>query len=327
MNSIEITQLSVVVTYQCNLHCQYCFVSDKSMAKTIETRTVLQAVEMWKRFFSGGKKQLKILFTGGEPLLKKDLILSLIDELAQTYPEIDFAFHITTNGLLLSDDFLQEVVRRNNLFLCVSIDGDELSNKERFSDSRATFEVVQDNIVSYAKQLDNTKFRVRMTITPRNVRFFYDNIGKLVELGVQNIHFSPNYEEKWADDCVESFFHAYSKLDEYVNKGIIMEPFTSFRYNVIEKQGPYEHDCSFLPTINADGDVYYCPRYAGKRLSKLGHVSKPFEVLLNFRKVVEYGQNIFQQEQFSFVCPSNYMENSEVSATFRKFYDRFKVFC
>ena len=323
MNAIEIGQLSVVLTYNCNLKCKYCFVSDKSLFDTIDFATVRLGVDMWKSFFSGGKQKLGVLFTGGEPLLNKGLLLSIMDELEKCYPELQFEFHITTNGTLLTEDFLRRIVQKN-VFLCVSVDGDAKSNEERIVNSKALFDSIEQNIITYAKSLNKYRFRVRMTITPNNVGRFYDNIGYLVKLGVENIHFSPNYEESWDNNSFELYFNTWNRLGKFCNEGIILEPFQSFFVNGVNKQGPYEHDCSFLPTITPNGDVYYCPRYAGKRIEKLGNVNDPKEVLLGFRRLVVLEQGVFDREGFSFICPSNYMENKDVIMNFSRFFNVYK---
>lgn len=324
MNAVKIDQLSIVLTYNCNLKCKYCFVSEKGVSDTIDFSTVRLGVEMWKKVFSGGKNKLGILFTGGEPLLKKRLLFSIMDKLERLFPEIQLEFHVTTNGTLLTEDFLTEIEHRN-IFLCVSVDGDEGSNEERLNGVNALYNAVEQNIVLYAKRLDAKRFRVRMTITPTNVCHFYENIGYLIKFGVKNIHFSPNYEECWDDNSIELFFKAYQQLGDFCGNGIVLEPFQSFRTIGAKKRGPYEHECSFLPTINTTGDVYYCPRYAGKRLEKLGHVSDPQGILLNFRKLVGMEQRVFLKEGFSFICPSNYLENKNVIANFRRFYNMYKM--
>ncbi len=326
MNSLIISQISIVITYSCNLSCKYCFVHDKTLKDAIDIPTVCQAVEMWKNVFSGGRNKLGILFTGGEPLLKTDLILSIIDELENCYPEILFDFHITTNGLLLTDAFLEKVTQ-HSVYLCVSIDGNEVSNRERYNGVHGLYDKINNNIINYAKILDKYRFRIRMTITPENVSHFYENINYLVNIGVKNIHFSPNYEVEWSDSYIDDFFRNYMKLEQYDQLDIIIEPFHRYQRFGIEKSGPYEHDCAFLPTINTNGDVYFCPRFAGKSLQKLGHVNTPNDVLLNFRKLVMYENELFRKEGFSFICPSNYIENNSTIINFRKFYDFYKKLC
>ena len=323
MNSIEINQISVVVTYNCNLQCKYCFVSNKSNVETIDISTIHKAVDMWNNLFSGNKQHLKILFTGGEPLIKKDFILSAINELEKEYPEISFEYHITTNGLLLTDDFLLETIKRN-IFICVSTDGNAISNKERFNETTNHYERIQKNIIAYAEKLNEKKMRVRMTITPQNVSHFYENVNHFTELGIKNIHFSPNYEDEWDDNSIELYFQAYRRLGDYVKDNIIIEPYISFCKDGVDKNGPYEHDCSFLPTISTNGDVFFCPRFAGKQIQKLGNVEKPFEVLLNFRKIVGSIDKIFKKEKISFICPSNYLEKNNVVSNFKKFHDNYK---
>lgn len=323
MNAIEIRQIAIVVTYGCNLKCKYCFVSNKNDGSTIKVRTVLQAVAMWQRYFSHGYKRLGILFTGGEPLIEWDLILCIINELESCYPDISFEYHITTNGVLMTERILPELLKRQ-IYICASLDGDEMNSSERLNCSHSLFSTIQHNVITYLGALGERRFRVRMTITPQNALGFLDSVDFFVRLGVKNIHFSPNYEEKWDYESVNSYFYAYSELKRYDNSGLILEPYHSFSVNGVEKFGPYEHDCSFLPTIDTKGNVYYCPRYAGKKLKVLGNVENPIEVLLKFREIVDWEKELFSQKQLSFLCPSNYLEAEETLTNFRLFYDMYE---
>ena len=323
MNNLEIRQMAVVVTYDCNLKCEYCFVSKKESAGTIDVQTVLRSVDMWKRFFSNGKTDLGILFTGGEPLLRWPTILTIIKELENHYPDISFAYHITTNGVLMTESLLPDIQNRP-IFFCVSLDGEEIGSQERLHDSHVLFSAIEKNIVTFHQALGDDRFRVRMTVTPQNVHGFLAGVDYFVRLGIKNIHFSPNYEENWDDDSLSRYYDAFCQLRKFDGSGIIIEPFNSFRENGVDKLGPYEHDCSFLPTIDTSGNVYYCPRYAGKRIHRLGNVENPVEVLLGFRELVHSEHELFSRKQMSFICPSNYWENKESLANFEAFHRLYK---
>lgn len=93
-----INYLRVSLTDRCNLRCSYCMPEKGgeflSADKVLDTPTVLKCVHIAAR--NGINK---IRFTGGEPLLRKDLIE--IVENTSHINEID-DISITTNGLLLS---------------------------------------------------------------------------------------------------------------------------------------------------------------------------------------------------------------------------------
>lgn len=103
------------VTSRCNLHCKGCY----SRANDNEPSNQLSADE-WEDIFSQAR-DLGISFivlAGGEPLLRKDVILK-----ARKFPEI--LFPIFTNGTMLDDDYLKLFDENRNLVPVISIEGDE----------------------------------------------------------------------------------------------------------------------------------------------------------------------------------------------------------
>ena len=90
--------LRLAVNEHCNLRCIYCmpeegipFLDQKKILTTNEIKSILKVMT--------DLGVTKVRFTGGEPLLRKDII-GLI-EYASKFSTID-SVHITTNGLLLS---------------------------------------------------------------------------------------------------------------------------------------------------------------------------------------------------------------------------------
>ncbi|HBN45364.1 MAG TPA: GTP 3',8-cyclase MoaA [Candidatus Marinimicrobia bacterium] len=89
--------LRIAVNEQCNLRCLYCMPEEGIHFQPAEKR--LKANEMFRLIrIASSLGVRKVRFTGGEPLIYKDLI-PLIREVA-TVPEIE-SIHVTTNGLLL----------------------------------------------------------------------------------------------------------------------------------------------------------------------------------------------------------------------------------
>jgi cyclic pyranopterin phosphate synthase len=120
--------LRIAVTDRCNLRCVYCmpeegirFAPSERLLRLAEIlRLVRVASQLGVR---------KIRFTGGEPLVRKD-ILALVAGTART-PGID-SVHLTTNGVLLPD--LAEPLHRAGLFgLNISLDTLHSNRFERCS--------------------------------------------------------------------------------------------------------------------------------------------------------------------------------------------------
>ena len=93
----EINYLRISLTELCNLRCRYCMpmegIEKKTHDETLSYEEILTAVKVAAKLGIN-----KIRLTGGEPLIKKDII-----ELSSNIKKIDGIKElcITTNGLLL----------------------------------------------------------------------------------------------------------------------------------------------------------------------------------------------------------------------------------
>ena len=81
---MEISNLTFIVTNDCNLNCSYCF--QKKEKKTMDNNTIKTAVDFFYPFLKSDDK-IYISFYGGEPLLAYDKIkytLQLLQEKNKT---------------------------------------------------------------------------------------------------------------------------------------------------------------------------------------------------------------------------------------------------
>lgn len=107
-------------TSACNLRCTGCWAAEYGykMNLTYEEmdRIVRQAKELGVYFY---------MFTGGEPLVRKDDILKLCRE------HRDCAFHAYTNGTLIDEEFCKQVQEVGNLSFSLSLEGFSNANDSR----------------------------------------------------------------------------------------------------------------------------------------------------------------------------------------------------
>ena len=107
-------------TTACNLHCTRCWAAEYGNKLNL-------SYEVMDKIVTEGK-ELGIhayLFTGGEPLIRKDDIIKLCEK------HQDVAFHAFTNGTLIDQKFCDDLLRVGNFFVSVSIEGFEESNDGR----------------------------------------------------------------------------------------------------------------------------------------------------------------------------------------------------
>lgn len=107
-------------TERCNLNCKGCWAGDYQRTKELDFETI-------DRILTEGE-ELGIYFTvlsGGEPLIRKDDIIKLAEK------HNEQVFHIFTNGTLIDDNLVKEVVRVGNITFAISIEGFEEKTDER----------------------------------------------------------------------------------------------------------------------------------------------------------------------------------------------------
>jgi MoaA/NifB/PqqE/SkfB family radical SAM enzyme len=115
--------LIVSVTSKCNLHCKGCYASARDEGKS----RGLELSNARLRTLVAEANELgisAILFAGGEPLIRKDLLT-----ITKDFPSV--IFPIVTNGTLIDEEMLDHFRNQRNVIPVVSIEGDERDTDER----------------------------------------------------------------------------------------------------------------------------------------------------------------------------------------------------
>lgn len=99
-------------TARCNLRCTGCWAADYDRKEELDLETLdricREAKELGIYFF---------VISGGEPLIRKEDLLTL----ASRHP--DLGFHVFTNGTLVNEPFIDEVLQCGNLGFAFSLEG------------------------------------------------------------------------------------------------------------------------------------------------------------------------------------------------------------
>ncbi len=110
-------------TSACNLKCKGCWAAEyghKSNLTLNEIRRIIkQSKDLGTHFF---------MFTGGEPLIRKKDVLTVVRE------NQDCIFLCFTNGTLVDEQFCKDMKEAGNLALALSIEGTEETNDARRGD-------------------------------------------------------------------------------------------------------------------------------------------------------------------------------------------------
>jgi len=105
MSAVRLQNVFLHVTRACNFHCSYCYISaGDAMPDEMST---IEYRRLWSEIVA--LRPRKVVFTGGEPLLRDD-ILQLLSDLRAADPEHHVLRCLNTNGHLMTNELAKSLV-------------------------------------------------------------------------------------------------------------------------------------------------------------------------------------------------------------------------
>lgn len=259
------------ITTGCNMSCNYCY-SPPGLRNDMSKDTAFRCIDFIADYYP---TNTGIIFFGGEPLLKRDLIKEVISY-SKTKSKY-YHYKVTTNGLLLDEEFLQ-YANQEKLQISMSIDGNEKAHDtfRRRSDGKPTFNVLDKKIElllryqPYAKGL--------MTVSPETVPYYSDSVAYLFNRGFRYLIVSLNYAGNWTDKSLNELKKQYAKISSIYEKLIMKEEkfyFSPFEMKLAShiRQNNFEcYQCHLAQkqiSVAHDGSVYPCVQFVKDGMSNL----------------------------------------------------------
>jgi len=203
--------LTLHLTTACNLRCAYCY-SPPHAGPSMTPEIGRQALELGSRLQKGS---CGVIFFGGEPLLCKDLIRTIVADARamQRSGQGRFHFKMTTNGLLLDEEFLAFALQ-NDVLIAVSIDGVRQAHDRyrRLPDGSGSF----DRLLPKLKMLLAVRpySSVLMVVDPETVGQMVDSVVFLLDEGCRYLIVSLNYAGQWTDATLDELGRQCQRLGE-----------------------------------------------------------------------------------------------------------------
>lgn len=259
--------ITLHLTTDCNMKCDYCYnPRDKKITMTKEiVRKALDLSRAINPINSG------IIFFGGEPLLKRELIEYTFEYAAELKKKDNTFFHykITTNGTLLDDDFINYAVEKD-IGVGISVDGiREVHDKHRILKTGGpTFDLIEKRFSTLLSVKPYS--RIYMTVNPDTLPYFYQSVKYFFEKGFKYVLTSLNYGAKWSDEDLNILQKEYKKLSKLYEEMIIAEKkfyFSPFEMKIathIKGEDALCYRCSFGErqlSIAPNGDIYPCIQF------------------------------------------------------------------
>ena len=199
------------LTTGCNLRCTYCFEGDHSYREDMPVEIARAAIDFALR--DGGTSP-GIIFFGGEPLMKRDAIVAAVEHArARCVAPVIPHFKITTNGLLLDDDFL-DWCAREDVAVSLSFDGvREAHDRHRLNVAgQGTWARVDDRARALLARRPYSP--AIMVTSPETVKWAAAGVRHLFAIGFRYVVFQINYAGAWDADSFAELGRQYRDMAE-----------------------------------------------------------------------------------------------------------------
>lgn len=273
-----VLSLTIAPTLDCNFACPYCYENAKKGFMDIETQNAI--VSMVKDSLDH-IKVLDISWYGGEPLLAKDIIINMSNKMIKLSEEhnIEYKASMITNGYLLNEKLIQELIKLKVYNYQITIDGPpEIHNERRRARGEKidTFNKILHNVKLLNKMKANPSIRVN--VDNSNVKYINDLLDILEENNLKDLNVNFGHVRMDSKVC-ESIIgcmqnEEFAKFDFKYNKILEERGFNSKTglYYPKLKSNYCCADSTSSYVIDPDGYMYKCWNEVGEPKYSIGNV-------------------------------------------------------
>ncbi|GEM_PF-2957115 len=256
-----ITKVAISMTNKCNGNCNFCQVNGSS-----DDPQELFKVNDIVDFLSESSYMIQI--TGGEPLIKKDRVLSLIKKLKKSGNIIS----ILTNLVLIDEYFLEEIgdvfTLMDNIQVSIYAHTSKLHNK---ISGRDDWEILNNAIKKVLSK--NIDLIGNLTLTNENVQYVDEIFNYYRNIGIKQICINGLMRKGLAVDMIDSkyIYNYIYYIHKFVNNNDLEGVSISVPIEVIKTYsnikgafGEIVNDVDLVKEeindailINSDGKAYY----------------------------------------------------------------------
>ncbi|HEX9759074.1 MAG TPA: SPASM domain-containing protein [Nitrospiria bacterium] len=283
--SLDIT---VLTTSACNLGCTYCFEEGIDL-KGFMSEETCRGMGEWvaTKLDEVRPHVLQLTLFGGEPLLnlKACYSISRYLNLLATQRGVALDISIITNGVLLSEDVIQELVPLGLKRVKVTLDGDEAAHdsKRQYRNGKGSFNAILKNLVALKGKApisiggnfdESTKESiprlldqlVALGFTPEDISdiTFKPILSSTNKLPVLNNSMDSGHSCTFSDMDVSDILWLRDEVEKRGFKtkdGIAIGPCCATRENTY--------------TIDPWGKIYKCPALVGREEYVTGNIHQP----------------------------------------------------
>lgn len=267
--------ITLKITDDCNMACEYCFNGRSRLYENIGiSDEVLSNLESKITDYVkvNNITSMSVDYFGGEPTLFKSQIIKF-QKFIRTISEIRTYTKLTTNGTLIDESFISEMVNLGLDDVQITIDGPKsITDLSRYlRNGESSYDLIVNNIHLMSKFM-KTEIIVRVNIDGKNVNSIYKLIDDLVLL---------NCQEKIIIHLAKIYYRD-SEKKECISDSSLIEIYNYAKLNSIpvldqwENNVPYFEACGVRGensyVINYTGDIYKCHLMPIEKKRSIGNI-------------------------------------------------------
>ena len=275
-------RLAILLTLDCNFACDYC--CENRIHTRMNTETASKILEfIGDKLQKNTKKDLHILWFGGEPLLEIPTLFALTDEIKKICSKLGRKCHffMTSNGYFLKNLCQYDVSKLELKELKVTLDGLEETHNKRRPLSHNNGGTFQEIISGIKIAINKIKIKIRINIDQDNIKEIPALLNYLMDEKIlKGIDY--NVEFAFVDrivgkGCTSSscYNHLTSKENARMEYELLqMLARLGGKTACLPKS--YFHVCSAqlknAYSIDPDGNMYKCINDSSMPEERIGHI-------------------------------------------------------
>lgn len=260
MKTENLTRVIIlIITYDCNLRCSYCYEPKKSHYR-MSAEKAKQILRDEINGLDDSYSNVIIQFMGGEPMLSFEFIKDVSEWIwAQDFKVEVRNIHAPTNGTILTDEMKRWLTANKEKFsLALSFDGDKFMQDANRSES---YKEIDLNFFS-------TTFpdvAIKMTLSPDTISHFYEGFKYLHEKGFKEVGPSLAIGDNlgWTKEHLNILFQQLNLIVDYLLDNPHIHKVGNFDIPVWDILDPDSIDRSCrvgkdIVCYDCDGTTYPC---------------------------------------------------------------------
>lgn len=299
--ALHFNNVILPIASHCNLSCPYCFArkGGKFHFADYNENDIIKILNFLDKN-NPVDESVTLIFFGGEPLLKLDIIEFTIRYVKANFPKGRFNYSITTNGTLLNERILT-LIKENHMAVLLSIDGpDNEFNLRKYRNNKKSLPTVLRNIEILRAY--GIPIELRATLVNTNPYIcetfdFFENLK--VPFDIVFAYSSENTNHHYADyqdNTLSQIQIQFDALYYYYKQKILAKKniYNNVMFNrvkTLQYRSIQEYACAAginFFTIMSNGDLYTCAHLFNNNNYCVGNIydnTIKWDVLKNLRPI------------------------------------------